>query len=139
MKMRQCLFASVNVWGVALTLCCIVGCGSKSGPIRYNYRGTVNYKGQAVKAGRILFEPDATRGNRGPQGYAVIQNGVYDTSKNGGKGAVGGPQIVRINGFDGKGATDDSPFGIPLFKPNEQRVELPKADSMMDFTVASSK
>jgi hypothetical protein len=138
MKSRLLNFVWASVCG-ALLLAPTAGCNSKDGPVRYNYRGSVTFKGQPVKAGRILFEPNAKSGNRGPQGFAVIQNGVYDTSKNGGKGAVGGPHTVRIHGFDGKGATDDSPFGAQLFKPNEQSADLPKEDSTMDFTVAASK
>ena len=66
----------------------IVGCG---GPKLYDVSGRVTYDGQLLPAGVIYFDPDVTKQNDGPQGYAVIKNGTYNTSARGGRGVVGGP------------------------------------------------
>lgn len=72
-------------------------CGGETGPRRHAISGTVTFKGQPVPAGQIAFELDASRGNRGPAGYAEITDGWYSTHM----GAVAGPHIVRINGQTG--------------------------------------
>ena len=36
--------------------------------------------GQPVPAGRVVFEPDASQGNRGPASYAEIEAGHYRTA-----------------------------------------------------------
>ena len=116
---------------------CLVGCGGNDGPARYNVSGTVTYQGKALPAGRIYFTPDASQGNRGPQGFATIENGAYSTSDSG-KGTVGGPHKVSIAGFDGVAVQemdDMLEMGKPLFAPYETTVDLPKEASTNDFDV----
>src|SRR5262245_29789774 len=74
----------------------IFGCGS-DGPPRYRVHGMVTYEGKPVPAGTIIFEPDASQKNDGPQGLATIHAGLFDSAK-GGKGTVGGPHRVTILG-----------------------------------------
>src|SRR5205807_6772258 len=80
----------------ALVAACLAapGCGGSRG---VEVSGEVTFDGKPVPAGRIYFNPDVTKGNDGPQGYAEIHDGKFDTSK-GGKGACGGPTVVVISG-----------------------------------------
>lgn len=107
----------------------MLGC-AEQGPQRYDISGTVTYKGQPIPAGTVQFVPDSAQGNRGPSGQATIVDGKYDTSTNG-LGVVGGPHIVNIQAFDGKALPDlDLPNGKPIFYSYEERVELPKEESL---------
>lgn len=112
----------------------VAGCGGPAGPKRYRVRGEVTFQGDPIPAGMVVFEPDATQGNSGPQGFAPLTDGRYDTAA-GGKGAVGGPQVVRITGFDGIPLDDDAPSGRPLFNKYETNVDLPEESTTLDFDV----
>lgn len=129
----------------ALLLCAAVlllsqiGCGPAD-PRGQNVSGSVTYKGAPVQMGDIQFLPKS--GNPGPAGSAKILNGKYDTAAEGGKGTVGGPHEVIINGFDGKAEPDaELPLGNPLF--NDYKVELDistEGDGMTkDFDVTDKK
>src|SRR5689334_6906923 len=84
--------------GVAVLCCCLaVGCGGEK---TYRVSGKVTFKGKALPAGRIIFLPDASKGNKGSEGYADIKDGAYDTAAPGGKGATGGAMTVRIEAWD---------------------------------------
>jgi hypothetical protein len=108
------------------------GCGPGGGPRRYRVRGTVTYQGDPIPAGMVVFEPDTSQGNSGPQGFAPLVDGRYDTAA-GGRGAVGGPHLVRITGFDGVPLDDDAPSGQPLFNVYETTVDLPEESMTLDF------
>src|SRR5688572_598759 len=105
-------------------ICAAFASGCSSGPATFELSGTVTFNGQPVPAGRIDFFPDFAQGNDGPQGYAFIKDGAFDTRK-GGKGHAGGPMVVKIEGFDGK---TDNPahFGVPIFPVYELNRELPR-------------
>lgn len=113
----------------------IVGCGP-SGPQPYPVSGTVTYHGEPVRAGLIIFAPDATLGNPGPAIVATIENGQYRTLP--GKGMIGGPHRVTITGF----AQD--PTEVPeeelgqLFPRFETTVDLPREKTTRDFDIPSS-
>ena len=111
----------------------LVGCGT-DGPPRFDVAGQVTFRGQPVPAGTIIFEPDSTKGNDGPQGMAPIENGTYSTAK-GGRGTVGGPHHVTILGCDGVNLSETSPQGKPLFAPHVTTADLPKERSTFDFVV----
>jgi hypothetical protein len=96
----------------------------------------VTFDGQLIPAGVIFFDPDVSRGNDGPQGFATITDGHYDTRENG-KGAVGGPHRVRIQGFDGKPGAE-LPLGHPLFPEYTVAVDLPGQAATRDFDVPAS-
>ncbi len=125
--------------GVAVTLSVfglVMGCGGSGGPTRYTVEGKVTFGGKPVPAGEITFEPDPAKGNKGPAGYGIIDDGRYATSP--GKGVVGGPHVVRITGNDGK-ASGESPYGRSLFESYRVEVDLPKQDTSQDFDVPASQ
>ena len=61
----------------------------------YRVSGVVTYDGKPIAKGLIFFDPQAG----GPQGFANILEGKYDTKQ--GKGVRGGAYNIRVNGFDG--------------------------------------
>ena len=112
------------------------GCGSDGGPTRYDLSGKVTYNGQPVPAGYILFAPDTSQGNKGPGAQADIQDGRYQTPA--GQGAIGGPHVVTISGFDGVAFEDGpvkNPMGKRLFASYQTKTDLPKEAGTQDFTV----
>lgn len=125
---RQTLARLVIVFGVVAAM---PGCGGDS-VARSSLSGAVTYGGTPVKSGFIVFEPDATKGNRGPQGYASIANGRYETDATG-KGSVTGPVKVRIVGLNSPTVNSEDP-GAPIFSPYEQFVEITGA-ATLDFDV----
>ncbi len=130
---------SLYTCGLTVAVLLGTGCSGDKGPRRYHVQGRVEFRGAPVPTGRIVFDPDPVKGNRGPQGVAIIQDGAFDTRAATGKGTVGGPHIVRIDGFDGQGGNDDSPFGNALFRDYQQSVDLPQEDTEMDFTVQPTR
>lgn len=121
-----CLFIAISL--IAL------GCGKKVNHVS----GKVLYKGEPVPAGVIWFDPDASKKNDAPQGYAIIKNGEYSTAKENGQPVHGGGYIVRIEGFDGKQG-NELPLGKPLFTNFQQSVDLPNSDTTLNFDVPEKK
>ncbi len=119
---------------LALGLALLAGCSAE--PARTDVSGTVTFDGKPLRRGRIYFDPDPAKGNTGVQGYADVADGRYDTAT-GGKGGVGGPVIVRI---DGQGEPAPGyPEGAPLFNSYAFRVDLPAAGAgTHDFNVPAS-
>src|SRR5580704_14083536 len=97
------------LWPLALLV--VFGCG-KSGPKLYDVSGKVTFMNKPVPAGWVVFTPDSTKGNDGPQGRAQIRDGSYNTSGENGQGTTGGPMTVQIQGFAGPGAD-----AKPIFAP----------------------
>lgn len=119
----------------AVWVCCLAsGCQGGSAN-RFDISGTVTFEDKPVPAGMIYFSPDRTKHNDGPQGYAEIHDGSYDTRQTG-KGSRGGPVHVHIEGFDGQQA-EDQPFGRALFF-HDVDTELPRATATKDFQVPAS-
>jgi hypothetical protein len=121
-------------------LCCLaLGCGGDKG---YRFSGKVTHKGQPIASGKIYFIPDASKGNKGPTGYADIKNGEYDTSAPGGAGCIGGPMTIKIEAIDpsSSGKTDKSgeSAGKALFPTYQVPMDLPKATTTQDFDVPAS-
>lgn len=109
------------------------GCSSRQdGPPRFAVSGQVTFDGKPVPAGRITLEPDTAAGNSGPAGYGNIVAGRFTTYPR--MGAVGGPHVVRISGFDGVPA-GEMVEGKPLFADYTTKVELPSKATMIDFEV----
>jgi hypothetical protein len=115
--------------------CLALGCGSKG----YRVSGKVTFKGQPIPAGKIYFIPDTKNGNKGATGYADIKDGAYDTSVVGGFGTVGGPMLIKIEGFEPLPAdkVDKSKevTSKALFPTYQTTADLPKGDSTKDFDV----
>lgn len=106
----------------------LVGCGGRGDATkRFDLSGSVTFDGKAVPAGTILFEPDSSKGNKGPAGFAKIADGRFDTAA-GGKGTIGGPHVVRITGSD----------EATLFSDYVTQADLPKEKSTKDFEVPAS-
>jgi hypothetical protein len=95
----------------------------------YQVSGTVTHGGKPIPKGLIFFDPTAD----GPQGFANIVDGKYDTVLQG-KGIRGGAYAIRVNGFDGKEA-NEAPFGQALFPEYTGTKDLPQADSTFDLDV----
>jgi hypothetical protein len=116
----------------ALFAVAFAGCGSKpdEGPTRYQVSGQVTFDGKPVPTGTITFVTTS-----GPSGSAQITDGKYDTRT--GKGVVGGPHQVMIEGFDGKG-TELGAVGNPIFNPYRIEADLPQEDTTKDFVVPAS-
>ena len=87
-----------------------------------------------MPAGTIVFEPDATKGNKGAAGYAKIKEGRYDTSAAECRGTVGGPHLVRIRGLDGI-PRGEVLGGMQVFPEYSTTADLPQQDSTKDFDV----
>jgi hypothetical protein len=125
--------------GVFVVLACGLAAGCGGGTNRIS--GKVTFKGQPIPAGKITFTPDGSKGNTGPTGYAKIVNGEYDTSAPGGLGAINGPMIVFIEGFDPSAKPDENtPEGEeagakPLFPRYETAYDVPGSASTKDFDV----
>jgi hypothetical protein len=87
---------------VALAVQVAVGCGSDTGLNLAGVRGSVKYKGQPVKNGTIVFEPDPSKNTQGPTAMSTIDadgNYVLATSS-GGDGAIVGFHKVGITGLE---------------------------------------
>jgi len=135
-RLRLCAAACLPV------LVVLAGCGSGSGPARFDLSGTVTYDGKPVPAGYIVFNPDAAAGNSGPGAQADIRDGKYQTLP--GQGTIGGPHVASVFGFDGRpytvgkgpdGNPIANPMGKPLFTAATIKAELPKQAGTYDFLV----
>ena len=109
----------------------IAGGCSDSEPKGYRVSGEAKVDGKPIPHGDVLFTPDGAAGNSGPQGYADIRDGKFDTSGSGGKGVAGGPTVVKVTGLDKPGGTVLCEF--------EYKVDLPKGDSTLPIDVPSLK
>lgn len=109
-----------------------VGCG-QGGATRYHLAGKITYAGKPIPEGIIFFDPDLAAGHDGPQGHAVIKNGVYDT-RNEGLGPGGGKYVLRLYALDGIPGPEAA-SGRPLFPEYTWREELPTQDATKDFNV----
>jgi hypothetical protein len=102
-----------SLTAVVLVALAAAGCSEDR---TYDVKGTVTIGGAAVPAGVIWFEPDITKGNTtGPQGYAQIKDGKFDTRADG-RGIRPGAYTIRVEAFDGRPA-NELPFGKPLLNP----------------------
>ena len=128
-----------NNWTALLLLATVVsclGCGTGSSVDRETLSGKVTFQGKPLPQGFIYFEPDISKGNSGPQGFAPILDGEYSTDGVG-KGAVTGPLIIRISGFP-RGGENQNP-GPPLFPEYQTQIELKEGTTTLDFDVPSGR
>lgn len=114
----------------------VTGCGER-GPKLYEVSGTINFKGQPVPAGTVMFTPDQRKGGSGPSGLANIKSGRYNTADFDGTGVMGGPYVVQIIGLDGK-PTEMCPDGVPLFPDYTETIDLPRQNSIKDFELSAA-
>jgi hypothetical protein len=115
-----------------LVLVCIaaLGCGKGEGEGTH-VSGKVMFKGQKVPSGMVYFDPDTSKGNKGTQGFARVDDGLFDTRMNG-RGAPPGEVIIRIEGFTG----GEPP--TPLFAHKEQMTISEGDPITKDFDVPAS-
>jgi hypothetical protein len=116
----------------------LAGCG-RSGPTRHQLSGAVTYDGKPVPAGIVMFDPDASQGNKGPQGFALIKNGHFDTSARGGKGFMGGPHRIQVFGYDGVDITETQPYGKRMFPDYVFVKDFPRGESTVNIEVPMRK
>jgi hypothetical protein len=122
-----------------LAIAVVVTAGCEKEPTRLHLSGQVLFNGKPVPIGEIYFDPDVAKGKDGPQGFARIENGRYDT-RIGGKPLTAGPHVVRILGFDGKARPeDDLPFGRRLFAEYTTAVDVSESSPALDFEVQVKK
>ncbi len=114
---------------VSLAVFVAPGC-QDPGPKRFRISGEVTFDKRPIVHGDILFTPDGTKQNSGPQGIAQIRDGKFDTAGIEGKGIGGGPTVVRITGF--------TALGGKLLCETEIRIDLPSADSTQNFDVPAN-
>ena len=122
----------LHIYVAVFCLIATTGCG-KPEPKRYELSGKVTWAGKPIPAGMLYFEPDLAAGTNGLQGYAIIENGQYDTRK-GGRGISGGKSVIRIFAGDGK-AAGEATMGQPLFPEYQWNEELPTADATKDIDI----
>ena len=124
---------------VAIVLTSAVGCNSTSqSATAYHVQGNVEFDGRPLPAGKVYFTPDSSQGNQGPQGIATIKDGKYNT-RDSRFGVVGGPYIVRVEGYDGVKPPNDEdnlfPDGQVLFRDYEIKIDFPQKDHVEDIVV----
>jgi len=112
-----------------------VGCDSK--PPAYHVAGKVKFQGKEVPAGVVRLDPDLSAGNDGPQGFAQVRDGAFDTRRRG-RPVAGGRYVAHIQGFDGK-ERPELPLGKPLFPEYTIRLDLPHQDTTKDFEVPAPR
>jgi hypothetical protein len=112
----------------------LVGCSPEEK--LYDVSGTITYQGQPVPKGIIHFDPDGS----GPQGFANIENGKFNTATAGqGKGIRGGGKYtLRVNGFDGK-VGPEAPMGAAVFPEHTFSKDLPAQNQTLDYEVPGPK
>ncbi len=109
-----------------LAAAAVGGCGDAA-PDRARLSGTVTYDGKPVAYGDVVFTPDGSKKNSGPQGTAPIRDGRYDTGASDGKGVGGGPTVVRVTAFTGPGGK--------LLCEVELPVDLPRGGGTHDIDI----
>jgi len=124
---------SLLVLGLGLVL---VATGCERGPARRHVAGQVLHAGKPVPAGEIYFDPDVRKNHDGPQGFARIKDGRFDT-RDLGKPLAPGPHVVRILGFDGKTPPgQDLPLGRRLFREYTTKTTIADEDGVtLNFDV----
>jgi hypothetical protein len=117
---------------VVLLLAATIGCGG--GITGYELSGKVTYGGQPLPSGSIQFEPDGSLGAGGLCAMSPINDGVYAITTG---GVSGGKYLVRINPPPVESGTDMST--VIQFPAYETRVDLPQANTTMDFDVPKKR
>ncbi len=117
-------------WTILIVVCAMAGCMGDPGPKRYRISGEITFNGKPVPHGEILFTPDGGKGNSGPQGIAIIQDGLFDTTGTRAPGVAGGATVVQVAALaDANGR---------LLCEYQFNIELPKADSTHKIEIPAS-
>jgi hypothetical protein len=113
------------------------GCGRNDSQ-RVAVWGDVTWKGKPVPYGVVYFSPDTKKGNKGPQGFALIVEGHYDSRGAKSKGCVTGPLVAVVQGCSGEGISGTFPYGRPLFAAHELALDVPVEGGRLDLTIPDS-
>lgn len=116
----------------------VAGCG-RSGIDRYAVSGNVTYQSKPIPVGYVKFEPDSSKGNKGPGAGVPLVDGAFTLPSE--RGIVGGPHIVTISGNDGIETVingERAPEGKPLFSRYQTNFDFPKQDTEWNFEVPES-
>ncbi len=136
--MKRCVLSR---WAFLLFILAAAGCGGESFQ-RTDLSGNVMFDGRPVPYGQIRFTPDKSKQHSGPQGYAEIVNGRYDTARSG-QGILPGPHHVNVTAYDEKPRRvedETSPESLkskpPLFAdyPLEQELK----NTTQDFSIPAN-
>jgi len=110
--------------------------GCQDGLKRVRVSGSVTFQGKPVPYGNVVFEPDKSKGNSGPQGYATIKDGRFDTGLAGGTAPTSGPQVIAIEGYPELG-NEDPKKGRLVFN-HRTSADLTGKEMTLDFDVPAS-
>lgn len=135
----ECLFRKFTKMVSKNALCCAMlavlgiaftGCGGTAG---FDVSGKVTFGGKPIPKGKIYFFPDGSKKNTGASGFADIKDGTYNTASPGGQKIIGGPMIVKIEGFDPSAKGPETPGDTSgevtiksLFPAYETTADFPK-------------
>ena len=129
--------SSFSLWislATSALLAGIGGCDRSKPPTVYDVSGRVTFAGNPIPTGRVVFEPDTSRGGTGMTSIADIINGHYVTRP--GRGFGGGPCRVTIYGSDGTlPAENPDDHDDALFSPWQTAIDLPRESCQRDFAV----
>lgn len=114
---------------LTLATAAFMGCSNPE-PTRFRVSGKATVAGKDIPYGEILFTPDGSKQNSGPQGIAIIRGGKFDCAVDG-KGVAGGPTVIRVTGLTEQGGR--------LLCEHELQRDLPRADSEQDFDVPAKE
>jgi len=117
----------------ALAMLLIANGCAESKPGRFDVSGKVTHQGELLLKGTITFDPDASAGNSGPQGFARIRDGSFSTEQSG-KGTLGGQHVVRIIGEMGP---DPAKPGNVFYVNHRMQLDLPKERIVRDIEIPS--
>jgi hypothetical protein len=119
---------------VTFSAATLVGC-KKSSVDRLVVTGTVTWKGKPIPEGCIFFDPDVKKGNRGPQGSALIKDGKFDTRFERSRGCVKGPHIAAVHAFDGVSNDKSKSVGKRMFAAYSLALEIPAEGGELNIIV----
>ena len=123
------IIAVAGVVGLSL---CVLGCDDK-GPKRYPISGVVTFENEPVVDGLVLFTPDSSKGNTGPQSTAIVLNGKYATGKK--YGILEGPYFASLTGYAEPHPGTESDPRRPLFTEVHFDFEMPAKAHVYDFNL----
>lgn len=106
----------------------VVGCGKSDGLTAVS--GRVTWKGKPVPRGNVSIEPDAARGNTGPQCRSSIIDGAFESRPR--FGAVQGPVVVIVEGTH---TPPGGEFAVPLFPRYTFTTEIPADRATLEIVV----
>lgn len=126
---------------VILLVHCLPGCGGSGNtpPNSVHVTGKATFRGQPIKLGLIVFEPDPSQGGSGTQGFASIQDGEFNTQKPGGQAVAIGPCIIRVTGGDGVGIDAFTPFGNMMFEEFTTKMVIGADTGALSIEVPASQ